>query len=147
MRLSLWTQGALVTPKQERFVAEYLIDLNATQAAIRAGYSPETAKQQGSRLLTIADVKRAVESANQAIVEAVMGPEEGSAAWIVAEAVRVVRESETPRDRVPALSLLAKRFPEFRDRETNIDARSLTLNLPDGTTLDDLKALRDGLKG
>lgn len=33
-----------MTPKQERFVQEYLIDLNGTQAAIRAGYSPHTAK-------------------------------------------------------------------------------------------------------
>lgn len=41
-----------LTPKQERFVAEYLIDLNATQAAIRAGYSKKTAQEQGSRLLS-----------------------------------------------------------------------------------------------
>lgn len=34
-----------LTPKQQRFVDEYLVDLNATQAAIRAGYSPETARQ------------------------------------------------------------------------------------------------------
>ena len=35
---------AKLTPKQARFVAEYLIDLNATQAAIRAGYSAKTAE-------------------------------------------------------------------------------------------------------
>ena len=40
-----------LTPKQERFVAEYLIDLNATQAAIRAGYSAETAGQIGEQNL------------------------------------------------------------------------------------------------
>lgn len=40
-----------LTPKQARFVEEYLIDLNATQAAIRAGYSAATAEQQGYRLL------------------------------------------------------------------------------------------------
>ncbi len=34
-----------LTPKQRRFVEEYLIDLNATQAAARAGYSPKTARQ------------------------------------------------------------------------------------------------------
>lgn len=38
--------------KQQRFVEEYLIDLNATQAAIRAGYSAKTAQEQGSRLLS-----------------------------------------------------------------------------------------------
>lgn len=40
-----------LTAKQERFIQEYLIDLNATQAAIRAGYSAKTANEQGSRLL------------------------------------------------------------------------------------------------
>lgn len=38
--------------KQIRFCEEYLLDLNATQAAIRAGYSPKTAEQTGCRLLT-----------------------------------------------------------------------------------------------
>ena len=46
--------------KQERFCEEYLVDLNATQAAIRAGYSKKTAKSQGSRLLTKADVSARV---------------------------------------------------------------------------------------
>jgi phage terminase small subunit len=41
-----------LTDKQRLFCDEYLIDLNATQAAIRAGYSPKTADQQASRLLT-----------------------------------------------------------------------------------------------
>ncbi|WP_374846658.1 terminase small subunit [Brucella ciceri] len=49
-----------LTPKQERFVAEYLIDLNATQAAIRAGYSEKTAQQQGSRLLLNVLVQEAI---------------------------------------------------------------------------------------
>nr|WP_278388419.1 terminase small subunit [Brucella intermedia] len=49
-----------LTPKQERFVAEYLIDLNATQAAIRAGYSEKTAQQQGSRLLLNVKVQEAI---------------------------------------------------------------------------------------
>lgn len=40
-----------MSPKQTRFVSEYMIDLNATKAAIRAGYSKRTAQQQGSRLL------------------------------------------------------------------------------------------------
>lgn len=40
-----------MTDKQERFCEEYMIDLNATQAAIRAGYSPKTANKQGSQLL------------------------------------------------------------------------------------------------
>lgn len=46
-----------MTDKQKRFVEEYLIDLNATQAAIRAGYSPKTANEQGNRLLTNVSVQ------------------------------------------------------------------------------------------
>jgi phage terminase small subunit len=52
-----------LTPKQERFVQEYLIDLNATQAAIRAGYSKKTANEQGARLLANASVAAAVKEA------------------------------------------------------------------------------------
>lgn len=47
---------AKLTAKQQRFCDEYLIDLNATQAAIRAGYSPKTAEQTASRLLTVVKV-------------------------------------------------------------------------------------------
>ena len=46
-----------LSPKQQRFADEHLIDLNATQAAIRAGYSPKSAEQQGNRLLRNAKVR------------------------------------------------------------------------------------------
>ena len=49
-----------LNPKQQRFVAEYLKDLNATQAAIRAGYSAKTARVQGPRLLQNAAVSESV---------------------------------------------------------------------------------------
>lgn len=52
-----------MTPKQERFVQEYLIDLNATQAATRAGYSRKTANEQGARLLANVSVRSAIEKA------------------------------------------------------------------------------------
>lgn len=51
---------AKLTDKQQRFVDEYLIDLNATQAAIRAGYSAKTADQQGSRMLANVKIKQAI---------------------------------------------------------------------------------------
>lgn len=49
-----------MTPRQSRFVEEYLIDLNGTQAAIRAGYSAKTANEQAARLLANASVREAV---------------------------------------------------------------------------------------
>ena len=54
---------AKLTPKQQRFVEEYLIDLNGTQAAIRAGYSPRTACEQSAQLLAKLKVKHAVDAA------------------------------------------------------------------------------------
>lgn len=53
----------MLTPKQERFVQEYVVDLNATQAAIRAGYSEDTAYSQGQRLLKNVEVQSFVEKA------------------------------------------------------------------------------------
>jgi phage terminase small subunit len=55
--------GHKLTPKQSRFVEEYLVDLNATQAAMRAGYSARTANEQGARLLANASVRDAVQEA------------------------------------------------------------------------------------
>lgn len=49
-----------LTPRQRRFVEEYLKDLNATQAAIRAGYSPRSAKQVGDALLSKPHIAAAV---------------------------------------------------------------------------------------
>lgn len=49
-----------LTPKQEMFVREYLIDLNATQAAIRAGYSKRTARQIGQENLTKPDIQECI---------------------------------------------------------------------------------------
>lgn len=52
-----------LTAKQQRFVAEYLKDLNGTQAAIRAGYSPKTANEQAARLLANVSVRSSVDEA------------------------------------------------------------------------------------
>lgn len=52
----------MLNARQRRFVDEYLIDLNATQAAIRAGYSEKTARQIGDRLLSNVDIRAAVDA-------------------------------------------------------------------------------------
>lgn len=49
--------------QQERFVAQYLVDLNATQAAIRAGYSAKTAKSIGHRFMASPAIQAAVQAA------------------------------------------------------------------------------------
>lgn len=58
-----------LSDKQAAFAREYVVDRNATQAAIRAGYSAATAKQQGARLLTNVDVRAAVNRGEAAVAE------------------------------------------------------------------------------
>lgn len=60
---------AKLTPKQQRFADEYLVDLNGKQAAIRAGYSEKTAEAQASRLLSNAKVQHYIQKRKQDRVE------------------------------------------------------------------------------
>lgn len=69
--------------KHQKFIAEYLIDLNATQAARRAGYSSKTAKQQGARLLNHPTVRAAIIKATARTLE-----KAGLTARDVLEAIR-----------------------------------------------------------
>lgn len=73
-----------LAPKIDRFVEEYLVDLNGTQAAIRAGYSEKTAAQQASRLLRNVKVQQAVGTRQNQLAE--------KRAWDVE---RLVDEAET----------------------------------------------------
>jgi phage terminase small subunit len=54
------TQPRKITPKQASFIREYLIDGNGTQAAIRAGYSQKTAKEQAARLLSKVNIQNEI---------------------------------------------------------------------------------------
>ena len=54
-----------LTPKQEMFIREYLVDLNGTQAAIRAGYSAKTANEQSVRLLANVSIQKEISAAQQ----------------------------------------------------------------------------------
>lgn len=54
-------------PKQRRFVEEYLIDRNGTQAAIRAGYAKNSANEQASQLLAKLNIREAVDEATEEI--------------------------------------------------------------------------------
>lgn len=86
-----------LTPKQARFVQEYLVDLNATQAAIRSGYSEKTAYSIGNENLSKPDVAEAIETEMTKRAEAV----EVSAQWVLDQAVRLYRRCT--QDVVPLL--------------------------------------------
>jgi len=76
-----------LSPKQRRFVDEYMIDLNATQAAIRAGYSAKTAKAQSSQLLSRTQIADAIAAAQSARSERT----QITADWVLA---RLVSEAD-----------------------------------------------------
>jgi phage terminase small subunit len=74
-----------MTPKQQRFVEEYLIDLNGTQAAIRAGYSAKTANEQAARLLVNVSISEAVAERRAALTHRTQVTQE----QIIAEFMRM----------------------------------------------------------
>ena len=61
--------GQALTLQQRLFVAEFLVDLNGTQAAIRAGYSPRSANEQAARLLAKDSIKSAVEAKREQLIK------------------------------------------------------------------------------
>ncbi|CAH9016617.1 putative Terminase small subunit, partial [Vibrio phage 137E35-1] len=71
--------------QRERFCEEYIIDLNATAAAIRAGYSKKTARSQGQRLLTNVDIQARIQE-----LKAARSDRTGlSADWVMEQSRRV----------------------------------------------------------
>ena len=74
-----------LTPKQQRFIEEYLIDLNATQAAIRAGYSRNSARQIGDENLSKPGIADAVAKAKRERSEAT----NIDADWVLKQAVEL----------------------------------------------------------
>lgn len=118
------------SPKQKRFITEYPKDMNATQAAIRAGYSPKTAYSQGQRLLKKAEIKKAIEDLvrsirrdNIADIEevlefyslAVRGQVDEEMVVVEGQGdgfskARVIRKQISAKDRIKAAEQLQKRY-------------------------------------
>lgn len=110
-------QARPLTPRQQAFVREYLIDLNATQAAIRAGYTATNAHVTGPRMLAFVGVREAVESAKGRRAEST----DLTAEWVLqrlrenhAKAVELGQLSAANR----AIELLGKHIGLFGDRLT-----------------------------
>lgn len=104
-----------LTPKQERFVSEYLIDLNATQAAIRAGYSEKTARQAGSENLSKPDIAEAIAAKADKAAEKLDLSAERVLRGLFEEATRL-GEGSSHGARVSAWGLLGKYHKLFVDR-------------------------------
>lgn len=109
-----------LNPKQERFVAEYLVDLNATQAAIRAGYSPRSAHVHAARLLNNDNIRAAVAEKGKKVAENV----DITVEFVLSGIKRVIQMAEDRGELNPALKgyeLLGKHLQMFIERnETNL---------------------------
>lgn len=99
-----------LTPKQQRFIQEYLVDLNATQAAIRAGYSEDTAYKIGSENIRKPQIAEAIETAMTLRAEKVGI----SSQWVLDQAVRLYRRCT--QDVVP---LLDRKGNQIQDEDGN----------------------------
>lgn len=122
--------------KQKKFADEYLIDCNATQAAIRAGYSEKTAKSIGQRMLTYVDIKNYIDEQlslihNERIADATevmmyltsVLRGESEAAVVVVEGTgegcseaRTMTKTPDERERLKAAELIGKRYGIFTDK-------------------------------
>lgn len=107
-------KGAL-TPKQQRFIEEYPVDLNATQAAIRAGYSKKTAQEQGSRLLSNVMVAEAIAEVQAKRSERVSVSQDDVVKGLHGEATDKT-DGSSHSARVSAWGLLGKHLNMFIDR-------------------------------
>ena len=110
--------------KRERFCQEYIVDGNATQAAIRAGYAPKAAAEQGSRLLTFAKVEERLDELrrHQQIRT------ETSADWVLERLVYIQEKCLTegehwnPAAANKALELIGKHHEMFTDVKKHVFA-------------------------
>lgn len=124
---------AKLTPKQNRFVAEYLIDLNATQAATRAGYSARTANEQGARLLANVSVKEALDEERKKRERRT----EITADRVLQELADIGfdKEDERTSDRLKALELMGKHLAMFTDKvdmNANVEPFEVNIKVIDG---------------
>ena len=97
----------MLTPKQAAFITEYLVDRNATQAAIRAGYSARTAASIGEENLRKPDIRTAIDDALRRLTEATMTEAEWVRRRLREEATQSGPDSSHSA-RVRALELLGK---------------------------------------
>lgn len=92
-----------LSDKQKAFVREYLIDHNGTQAAIRAGYSPKTARQQAEQLLKDERIDALVKEGESELEERATLTKLDKLK--IAEEIIVDREKERTTDRLKALEI------------------------------------------
>jgi len=116
------SEEAELTPRQARFVEEYLIDHNGKQAAIRAGYAEPGAAVQASRLLTYVHVLKAIKEGQARLSEKAGVTQE----WVIDRlklvAEKCIDDEFNPAGANGALNLLGKHLGLFTDKiEVSLD--------------------------
>ena len=107
-----------LTPKQARFVEEYLIDLNATQAAIRAGYSDKFSNSNAPKLLQNTAIAEAIKEAQAKLSEACQVSQKMVIDGLLVEA-RLKGDGSSHSARVSAWGLLGKHLGMFVEKTEN----------------------------
>lgn len=141
-----------LTAKQQRFCDEYLIDLNATQAAIRAGYSKKTAKDIGCENLAKPNIKEYIDARMAEKNKELIADQdevlryltsvlrgESQSTEIVVEGVgdgcseaRTIQKEPSEKDRLKAAELLGKRYGLYTEKiEADVDME-LNINIDYG---------------
>ncbi len=109
-----------LTPKQERFVAEYLVDLNAAAAARRAGYSEKTANRIASENLTKPDIQAAIQARRQELARKLEVSQERVLTELAAIAFHEAGDAPEAElkvsNKLKALELLGKHLGMFSDK-------------------------------
>jgi phage terminase small subunit len=111
--------GWKMTPRQQRFVDEYLMNPNATQAAVRAGYSTRTANEQAARLLANASIAAAVQAAQQARCDRVQITQDDVLRGLVREA-NLTGDKSSHAARITAWGLIGKHLGMFLERRQQV---------------------------
>lgn len=111
---------ASLNDQQIAFCEHYVATLNATQAAIDAGYSEKTARQQGSRLLTNANIKVFIDALLQKLEDQRIAKADEVLQFLTAAMRGEVKDSfdldPSLQDRMKAAELLGKRYKLFTDK-------------------------------
>lgn len=120
-----------LTDKQAAFVREYLVDLNATQAAIRSGYAPRSAEVTGSRLLS----NDKVASAIQAGMDKRAAKTGITAEKVLADIERLREKSEEAENypaAIKAVELLGKHLKLFTEKHEVAHTGTVRINVAFG---------------
>lgn len=99
--------------KQKAFCREYVKDFNATQAAVRSGYSEKTANRIASRMLSKVDIQKYIEQLKQDLTKDTKVTVE----WIAEQLTDIAIQSEKDSDRIKALELLGKYKAMFTEKQ------------------------------